>query len=157
MALDRHNQARWRMYLERLQLDQEVAPLRDRPGTAVGDAAARPVWPSPPWAPARDTDMAVGDVLRGLMKKIDGAASSTLSAVQKEWPGLVGTAIAGHARPVRLDDRRTLTVAVDNAALLSELVRFHKTRLLAGLQQSFGRETIQALRFQAGAAASGRP
>jgi predicted nucleic acid-binding Zn ribbon protein len=67
--------------------------------------------------------------------------------LERDWAGIVGPAVAQHARPGRYAGRR-LTVFVDNAPWLDQLKRFSQKELLAKLQQRFGADRIATLSLQ---------
>ena len=64
-----------------------------------------------------------------------------------EWEELVGTQVAMHARPGRLD-RKVLYVFVSHPTWLSELSRFSQKQMLENLQKRFGADKIRSLRLQ---------
>jgi hypothetical protein len=85
----------------------------------------------------------VGDFLQGLKVRASGAPTG----IEDAWPSLVGSAAAVHTRPGRFV-KGELVVFVDNSVWLSELQRYSKTDILERIQQRFGKERVQGLRFQ---------
>ncbi|MFP6763383.1 MAG: DUF721 domain-containing protein [Planctomycetaceae bacterium] len=63
------------------------------------------------------------------------------------WKAVAGERVSGHTHVVSLRDR-TVCIAVDNSALLNELVSFQSGSLLAGLQKECPELKIRRLRFQ---------
>lgn len=85
-------------------------------------------------------------LVAGVMKRLGLADEHWLAEMADEWTGLVGDAVAAHARPGRVE-RGTLYVFVDSSVWLSELQRYGSTQLLQNLGQRFGRERVKAVRF----------
>lgn len=98
--------------------------------------------------PSPESSGAIGDTIRAVFEKMDAKIPVFWTELEREWPGLAGPEVTRHARLACLNGR-TLVIDVDSSAWLTELVRFHRARLLGALQRRFGASRIQSLRFQA--------
>ena len=85
----------------------------------------------------------VGDFLQGLKVRASGAPTG----IEEAWPAFVGSAAAAHTRPGRFV-KGELVIFVDSSVWLSELQRYSKAEILEKIQQRFGKERVQGLRFQ---------
>jgi len=99
--------------------------------------------PPPPF----DRTAAVGSVIPGVMKRLGLDVDAWLEELGGEWAALVGTAVAQHARPGRVQ-KNNLIVFVDSSVWLNELARYGKDEMLANLQKRFGRDKIRSMSFQ---------
>jgi hypothetical protein len=69
--------------------------------------------------------------------------------LEQTWAEVAGPEIAGQTRLGAMK-RGVLEVEVGNAALLQELVGFHKRRLLEGMKRKLTGVALKDLRFRAG-------
>ena len=99
--------------------------------------------PPAPFHEARSVD----SLLPGLLKKMKLETDSWMSVMQEEWPKLVGSDVARHSRPGRLD-AGNLAIYVDHSVWLSELSRYGKGLLLKKIQDRFESAKIRRLSFQ---------
>jgi predicted nucleic acid-binding Zn ribbon protein len=88
----------------------------------------------------------VGQVISGLMRKLDSQVPGPLTLLSGEWEMLAGESVARHCRPGRLQKGR-LTLFVQNAVWLNELARFGKARLLAAVQKRLGSDAVNDITF----------
>lgn len=63
------------------------------------------------------------------------------------WKEIAGERIGSHTRVLNVR-RGVLEIAVNNAALLNELVAFHKLSLLSALKRQHGELKIRDLKFR---------
>ncbi len=87
-----------------------------------------------------------GKALEAMLKTMKLDDQLRMGRLETEWPKVMGTTVAAHTRPGRLngDD---LTVFVDSSVWLGELHR-SRARMLANLQKAFGKNRIRTLRLQ---------
>jgi predicted nucleic acid-binding Zn ribbon protein len=90
--------------------------------------------------------VAVAQLIPALIRKLEPEQTGGAATLEEEWPAIVGSALAAHTRPGRLETRR-LVIFVDHSARLSELARGGHNRLLAALQARYGTERITSVRF----------
>ena len=69
------------------------------------------------------------------------------SELEAAWKVVAGPETATKTRPLAIT-RGTLTVAVENAPLLSELASFRKSELLQNLKQQYPHLKIKTLKFK---------
>ena len=69
------------------------------------------------------------------------------SELEAAWKQVAGPDISAHSRPL-VFSRSTLTVAVENAPLLSELASFQGPELLQKLKQQYPHLKIKTLKFK---------
>lgn len=62
----------------------------------------------------------LGDSLEHVVRSLTGASASAVTGVFARWESIVGERVAGHARPLGLDDGR-LIVGVDEPGWATEL------------------------------------
>lgn len=86
-------------------------------------------------------------VVTNIMKKVGLEQPLWEQTLLREWPELVGSQIAAHARPGQLD-RGTLVIHIDHSIWLHELRGPTEKALLEKLQQRFGRTKIKGLRLR---------
>ncbi|HEY0984088.1 MULTISPECIES: DUF721 domain-containing protein [unclassified Schlesneria] len=67
--------------------------------------------------------------------------------LEAAWKQVAGPDLAAQTRPAKLS-RGTLTVAVDNAPLLSELASFQGPELLQLIRQRYPHLNIRTLKFK---------
>ena len=117
-----YNKGRWQVARERFHLEDTEPPAPD-PG-------------------ARPLDGLVADALRDM--KLD--AHAQVSQVAAAWPGLVGPQLAANTRPAHLENK-LLTVFVSHPMWLMELRGAPTAEILARLQEKFGRNVVQNIRW----------
>ena len=86
-------------------------------------------------------------IVPALLRRLGLEKEQWLTELAEEWTVLVGSDVARHARPGRLD-HGTLTVFVDNSVWLSELSRYGKEKMLEKLRERFGAKRFKGLRLQ---------
>lgn len=89
----------------------------------------------------------LSDVLSELIALRGLARSGSDGQLQAVWNEIAGPGIASQTRPQTVK-RGILHVAVSNAALLNELVSFHKRSLLAALKERQPQLKIRELKFR---------
>lgn len=104
------------------------------------------------WEPEEVEDFEK-DAATVLAKALNGLQAGLADRVAEEevlsaWNDLVGSFVAEHSQPIRLD-RKTLYVQVLQSAIHYTLER-QKADLLQKLQTRFGARTIRQLRFRVG-------
>ena len=67
--------------------------------------------------------------------------------LQTAWKSIMGESHAGQTRPLQVV-RGTLTVSVETAPLLNELVSFQSAELLGRLKQQFPHLNVKRLKFR---------
>lgn len=78
----------------------------------------------------------LSDMLNSVMRRFRSANVDVVSGVFGQWREVVGDAIADHATPVRIEDKR-LTIEVEDQAWATQL-RFLEQELLHTLRTHFG-------------------
>ena len=91
--------------------------------------------------------VSVANVIPVLMKRLGLEDQHWMDRLVKEWPALVGDAVAKHTRPGRVQ-KENLFVFVDSSVWLNELVRYGKDAILANLRKHFGDGKIKSVSFQ---------
>jgi len=91
----------------------------------------------------------LSDIIPGIIKKMGLSQRVKEAEVVKEWPEMVGKAIAKHCQPVSLE-KGVLTVYVDSSPWLNELQRFSKMMILEKLQSKLGKKAVKDIRFRIG-------
>jgi predicted nucleic acid-binding Zn ribbon protein len=99
--------------------------------------------------PRPDRQKMVGEVLPALMEKLGLGERFTEQEMLGAWQGIVGEHLAKHSQPVRLR-RGVLEVIVTVPVIHYELDRKHRQLILRRLQERFGRNAVQDLRFVLG-------
>jgi predicted nucleic acid-binding Zn ribbon protein len=105
-----------------------------------------------PWAapdPVGKTGAGMDRLVPTVMKNFGLEQRLQQSQVFFLWPQIVGTDIARHAQPVRLQNG-LLVIAVDHPVWLQELSRFHKPLLLQKVRERIGAKAIRDLVFRIG-------
>jgi hypothetical protein len=97
----------------------------------------------------RDSAKSVGDLVHGVMEEMGLDRRRAEAEIVKVWNNLVDPQIAAHAQPAGLRNG-TLFVTVDSSVWLDEIVRYRRRDILARLQTSFGRESVQRISFRVG-------
>ena len=90
---------------------------------------------------------AVGEVLKKLLPKLGLGERVGEAEVRGAWLELVGDFIARHAVPSGLN-RGVLTVQVLQPSVRYELESNWKPKILAKLQERFGKKTVREVRFR---------
>lgn len=67
--------------------------------------------------------------------------------LQTAWKKIAGEEFAPHTRPLQVT-RGVLTVSVDSAPLLSELVAFRTAELLQRMKQQYPHLKVKSLKFR---------
>jgi predicted nucleic acid-binding Zn ribbon protein len=98
-----------------------------------------------PWKPLDDgrEPRPVKASLDRVVHKMGGPKAASLEAVFEGWAGIVGDAVAGHARPRSLRNG-TLVVDVDDPAWASEL-RFLGPQILDRCAAAAGADTVRRI------------
>ena len=103
-----------------------------------------------PWTPSPDPETwvphRVGDDLDAVLRRAGGAAGVATPVVFSRWEEAVGTAVAAHARPLRLSGT-TLTVGVDAPAYATQL-RLLSAQLLTRLRDLVGPGVVESVDVQ---------
>ena len=86
---------------------------------------------------------------RGWQRRLD------VAKVLSRWEDVVGGAVAGHCRPVRLDEHGMLDVVADSAAWATQLSYLHGT-LMDRLAKVCGPGLVKSLRIRTVGAQSSR-
>ncbi len=86
----------------------------------------------------------LSDSLPGVTRRIGGADGPAFVTLVSGWAGIVGPAVAGHSRPLRLRDG-TLTIGVDQAGWVTELTYLEAT-LRGRLDEAVGTGVITAVK-----------
>jgi len=101
----------------------------------------------PDWRPPASGETAsIDKVLPGVLKKMGLSDRVWEQDLLRDWPGIVGEAVARHARPGRVQGR-VLCVYVSNSAWLNELRRYSEKRILENIRARYGNR-IHSLRIQ---------
>ena len=87
------------------------------------------------------TPSRLGDVLRAALARLPNAQQIADHALWAKWDAVVGTTLAAHARPRRLQ-RGILLVAVDSPEWMVE-VQFLKQDLRQRLNAALGRSVVR--------------
>lgn len=98
--------------------------------------------------PKKGEPVSIGDVIKNVVKYLEDNNRGWYLELEKEWPDLVGTVIARHARPGRVD-KQTLVIFVDSAVWLNELVRYERLKMMEKLKSRFGESRIKTIRLLA--------
>jgi predicted nucleic acid-binding Zn ribbon protein len=88
----------------------------------------------------------IAEILDRTSARLGGPSAATASTIFARWEELVGTDIAGHARPVSLHDR-VLTLAVDQPAWGAQL-RFMTSELLTRIAEVTGGSEVAEIRIR---------
>jgi predicted nucleic acid-binding Zn ribbon protein len=99
-----------------------------------------------PAPPTRETEVLVGKVIPGLIKRMGIGDELWLRELEDRWPELVGPAVAVHTRPGRYE-KGALIVFVDSSGWLNELKRYAQKEMLNRLQERFTTSKIRWLRL----------
>src|SRR5262249_40945284 len=93
----------------------------------------------------------IGEVLSRLFTARGWGRRQERLRLEMAWAKAAGEEIAQHTNVAALR-RGVFEVEVDNATLMSELVQFHKRKLLEQVRRQLPSVTIHDLRFRAGTA-----
>jgi len=113
----------WEVYCERCRVDRSPQP------------------------PTRSEGVAIGESLPDLMKGLGLDSEHWVETLSREWSEIVGSAVAKHTRPGRLDGCQ-LSVFVDSSVWVNELKRYGAKEMLQNLQARFGAGRIRNIRIQ---------
>ncbi|MBF0309522.1 MAG: DUF721 domain-containing protein [Magnetococcales bacterium] len=97
----------------------------------------------------------VGATVRRLVEPLLNHPQSRAQLLWRDWRRCVGSRVASHTEPVRLD-RHALTVRVDSPAWMNQLT-FLKGEILQALQVHLPALDIRELRFQQGSLQFAQP
>ncbi len=92
---------------------------------------------------------AVGDILPEVMTRNGLISLLESSRVLAAWEKTVGSAVAGHTRPLSFH-QGVLTVAVDSSAWLFQIERFQKEPIRKKLNRDLGGSLVAQIVFRAG-------
>lgn len=90
---------------------------------------------------------AVSAVLEKILPKLGLSERLSEQQIREAWLQIVGDFLASHSHPAGLADG-ILTVQVLQPSVRFELERNCKPRILARLQERFGKKTIRDIRFR---------
>ena len=88
----------------------------------------------------------VGDLVQRVLRRVGLPEQSSHEQMAAQWESLVGPFLAGQSRPTALR-RGVLEVSVTQSAVRYELERQWKRKVLARLQETFGRDRVKDVRF----------
>lgn len=88
----------------------------------------------------------VGDLVQRVLRRAGLPEQSSHEQMAAQWESLVGPFLAGQSRPTALR-RGVLEVSVTQSAVRYELERQWKRKVLARLQETFGRDRVKDVRF----------
>lgn len=91
---------------------------------------------------------ALGGILEDVLKRAGIDAYRGLHRIWKQWPDLVGPAIAENTKPTAIKGKYLL-VNVSSAPWMQEL-QYLKPELIRKLNQAFEKEIVSDIRFQIG-------
>ena len=119
---DRLNAGRWQVQQERAAIPADVQP-----------------------PPPERTEL-IGTALPDILREVGVADAFWQDKLRKEWPELVGPAVASHSRPGPLQNG-SLVVYVQNSVWLQEIKRVGYTPMLERLRERYGTGRIRHLRL----------
>ena len=90
----------------------------------------------------------IGDIVKTVFARIEGAKTLSREDVQERWTALVGATASKHTRPASLR-RGVLTVFVDSSGWMQEM-SLRKRKILKQLKSAFGKDKISGIHFKAG-------
>jgi hypothetical protein len=88
----------------------------------------------------------VGDLVQRVLRRVGIPEQSSHEQMAAQWESLVGPFLAAQSRPTALR-RGVLEVSVTQSAVRYELERQWKRKVLARLQETFGRDRVKDVRF----------
>ena len=88
----------------------------------------------------------VGDLVQRVLRRVGLPEQSSHEQMAAQWESLVGPFLAAQSRPTALR-RGVLEVSVTQSAVRYELERQWKRKVLARLQETFGRDRVKDVRF----------
>ncbi len=97
---------------------------------------------------AKTASASLGEVLPGLLRKLQAEGRPSLEEVAEVWKRLVGEEAARSSWPKRLN-RQRLVVEVENSGWMHDL-RMKKTRIQEGLIEFMGAGRVKELSFRIG-------
>ena len=97
----------------------------------------------------RDTAKSASAVVETVLGKLGLTQRIREEEIQAAWGEVVGEFLAKHSAPAALS-QGTLTVHVLQPTVHFELERVLKRKLLARLQERFGKRTVREIRFRLG-------
>lgn len=93
--------------------------------------------------PKRTDPKPLSDALERLVRSFGAPSVSALDGIFGNWETVVGTEVASHSRPVKLEGDQ-LTVAVDDGVWASQL-RWMTTEVIDALNREVGEGTVTRL------------
>lgn len=99
--------------------------------------------------PASDRFVSAADAVVRLMKSLGLEERLRDEQIRGVWQAIVGDFLANHSRPLKLQGG-VLTVQVLQPAMLYEMDRVLKPKILAKFREHFGARTIKDIRFRIG-------
>jgi predicted nucleic acid-binding Zn ribbon protein len=104
--------------------------------------------------PGEDLGLPIGEATRRLLRARGLEATMTLADVLGAWDDVVGSQVAGHARPAAVH-AATVTVEVDEPAWATQL-QFLSGSILTGLSERLGDRAPTSLSIRVARPGSGR-
>lgn len=95
----------------------------------------------------KDSCSPVGDLLQKLMPKLGLSEMVAEEQVREAWSDLVGDFLSRHAVPCGLSGG-VLSIQVLQPSVRYELERHWKPKILAKLQERFGKKAIREIKFR---------
>ncbi len=92
-------------------------------------------------------DQLVASVAQHIIKDLKLESRVTETRLLNEWAEIVGSQVAAHARPGRLE-RGVLTIFVANSVWLAELSRMWLKPMHANIRRQLGTNDVRTLRLQ---------
>lgn len=94
----------------------------------------------------KDPSHQVGDLLPGVLKELGLEEKLEEGRLRREWPRIVGEAIARRSMPVRARGA-TLIVEVQNNVWMNE-IQFHRREIVRKIRKEFPRLKIEDIRLE---------
>jgi predicted nucleic acid-binding Zn ribbon protein len=91
----------------------------------------------------------LADTIKSVLTQLSCADTQKKSILLSLWPSIIGTKYARNTKP-RFSNEKTVIVWVDDSTLAFELSRRYKPTILKRLQNQFGEDEIQNIRFLVG-------
>ena len=91
----------------------------------------------------------ISKILPGVINKLGLSQRIKEIEIVKDWPEIVGKAVAKHCRPAELN-KKCLIVYVDSSPWLNELERYSKHKLLEKIKTKIGSNIVSKIKFRIG-------